>query len=701
MIYDLIRALPVAFVVCVLPGYFWAKLICPAEDIPVRAAYSTALSITLVPAVALAQIRILGTGLSFPVAVASVLIVLVAGLAAYVKFGPAKESVAPLLTHLSPPRTPALIFLGLAFAFALIGQVLWLPSWLVWAGASLLVLSGGATHRLSAAEEVPKAQEGAPPPEDETDRNWGQAKPAVRYALLSVVLVLVLARGYLGPVIHDWPFLRGDDQYEHTVMTEMMISEGSTASFMLYPPGIHLLMAEISQLSGLGPIEIFTVLAPALLVPPTLALYALARRLWGWEYGIVAALFYGVLAGGSYWYLDHGRYPNIIAAQFLMVLALATLFRMYDSPSWRSGLLLALLGSSVVLYHQVGSLYLALLLGLAILLFLPYALLRERRRGLTLLLWTGVLGALSVLYAWNTYDLPQMAGNLLDGQKTGRGGEAVSMAIGTKPPESLVSMVHMSSIPALLFGLLGALYLLFGLNRTGTTGLLARTVLILWAALMFIGSRTSYSGFPDRFERDLAVPLALLAALAFITILRSAVRLRGTFAMVAACITIFVAGTLVQLQSMERLISAAEPSAQLTMSPTVAAAGEWLAEHNNGGNIIVDPYVDEVPSRGLLAMGGYTGMQSYDMDRIQFARDIPPSGPEPLLDALWVLKHPEGEKTQRLLDEYDIRYIVISKLYPIGFWQFYPPPENLYKTVFENKSAIIFTPKAPRTDVPT
>ena len=699
MIYDLIRALPVALIVCVLPGYFWAKLLCAAEDIPVRIAYSIALSITLVPAVALAQIRILGTGLSFTVAVSSVLIVLAAGLIAYVKFGPAKEAVGTLLKRPSPPRIPTLVLLGLGFTFALIGHVLWLPAWLVWAGASLLVLSGGATHLLSAAEEVP---EEATPSEEETKSNWSRVGPATRYALLSVVLVLVLARGYLGPVLQDWPFLRGDDQYEHTIMMNMMISEGSTASFMLYPPGIHLLMAEVSQLSGLEPLEIFAALGPAMLVPAALALYALAHRLWGWEYGVAAVLFYGVLAGGPYWYLEHGRYPNIIAAQFLMVLALATLFRLYNSPSWRSGLLMALLGSSVVLYHQVGSLYLAILLGFALLLFLPHALMRERLQGLTLMLWTGVLGMISALYAWNTYDLTQMAANLLAGRETGRGGEAVSMTIGTKLPESLTSIVHMTSVPALLLGLLGALYLILDRNRTGTIGRLASTVLILWTVLMLMGSRTSYSGFPDRFERDLGVPLALLAALAFVTILHSAVGRRGTLGMIVACATIVVTGTLVQLQSMESLIYATEPSPQLTMSPSVMAAGEWLEEHNTGGNIVVSSYVNEVPSRALLAMGGYTGMQSYDIQRIELARDIPPSGTGPLLDALWMLQHPEGEKTQRLLDEYDIRYVVISKLYPTGYWQLFVPRKDLYKTVFENKSVIIFAPReTSQTDAPT
>lgn len=674
-----------AFLVCLVPGYFWSRLLCAAEDRAVRVAYSIALSVTLVPALALAQIRILNTGLTLTVALSSVLVVLVAGFVAYVVFGPAKTGGEPLLPRPSPPRTPALALLGLAFAFALVGHVLWLPGWLVWAGASLLVLSGGATHLLSKTEKDPY-------PENEAGGRR-ESSNAARYALLSVVLLLVLARGYLGPVLQDWPHLRGDDQYQHTVMTEMMISEGSTAAFMLYPPGIHLMMAEVSHLSGLEPLKIFAVLIPALLVPPTLALYALARRLWGWEYGVAAALFYGVLAGGPYWYLEHGRYPNIIAAQFLMVLALAALFRMYESPSWRSGMLLALLGSSVVLYHQVGSLYLALLLGLTALLFLPHALLRERGRGLALALWLVPLGLLSVLYAWNTYDLPQMAGNLLGEQEAGRGGEAVSMAIGTKPPESLTALIEMTSQPVLLLGLLGALLMLFGPGRaTDTPGRLVRTVLIAWTALMFVGSRTAYSGFPDRFERDLGVPLALLAGLAFVTILRSLAR-RGTLAVLAASLTVVLVGTLVQLRAAESLISAAEPSAQLTMSPRVAAAGEWLEEHNTGGNIVVSPYVDEVPTRGLLAMGGYTGMQSYDGPRIRLGRDIPPAGPDPLWDALWLLEHPEGDKTRQLLDEYDVRYVVLSKLYPAESWQPFAEREDLYRTVFENESVIILEPR--------
>ena len=685
---ELVRVVPVAILVGLLPGYFWARTLCATEDFASRIAYSSALSIALVSAVALAQMRFLGTGLSFTIAVASPLIVFAVGLAAYLTLGSGKEGRGALLNRPVPLGVPALVLFLLAFTAALLEMVGLAPYWLAWPVAALLVLSGVTTHLLSASREEAASGGAVDEPRDEPPGAGD------RYALLSGLLLLVLARGYLGPVLRDWPFLRADDQYQHTIMTRMMISEGYTSSFMLYPPGIHLFMGELTHLSGVGPLGIFAVLIPALLVLPTLAIYALGRQLWGWGYGFTAAAFYGLLTGGSYWYLEHGRYPNIIAAQFLMVLALATLFRLYNSPSWRPGLLLALLGSSVVLFHQVGSFYLALLLFIVTALFLPYALLRERGRGFALLSSLGLLGVLSVLFAWNTYDLPKLVGRLLGAaDETGEGSEAVAMAFGTKPPDSIIEIVDLTSQPLLLLGVLGVSLLIFDRRRTDTPGALILTVLLVWTLMMAAGSATSYSGFPDRFARDLGVPLALLGAMAFVTILRSVSAQRGAPAVIVASLTILVAATVVDLRAMKSLVLASEPSEQQTMSPQVFAAGEWLEEHNTGGNIVVSPYTNRVPTRGILALGGYTGMQSYDAPRIERARDIPPPGVEPLWDALWILENPESVETRELIREYEVRYIVLSKRNPISIWPAFDEREDLYRKVFENDAVAIFEPE--------
>jgi len=81
----------------------------------------------------------------------------------------------------------------------------------------------------------------------------------------------------------------------------------------------------ISRLSGLDPLEIFPVLGPALLLLPALACYTLARGLWGWPYGVAAALFAGVLNGGTYYYFNDAMYPNLVTWQFLLVVVIAAL----------------------------------------------------------------------------------------------------------------------------------------------------------------------------------------------------------------------------------------------------------------------------------------------------------------------------------------------------------------------------------------
>jgi hypothetical protein len=687
VLHDLILALPVAFLVCFLPGWFWVRLLSTSSDRAEQAAYSVALAITLVPAAALVQARLLGTGVTLAVAVAAPLLVFLAGLVAYLWFGPAKGPDAPIAPLPPTPRTLALLWLVAALALALVAFFDLVPGgWPAILVAPVVVLAG-IVHLLTYPRPDPSSAAGERPL---AVTAW------VRYAVLSVVLLLVLLRGYLGPLVHGRPYPRGVDRYEHAVMTSMTLSGGSTESFMLYPPGFHFLTAEISRITDLEPLAVFPALAPALLLLPALGCYALANRLWGWECGAAAALFSGLILGGTYLHFAEARYPNFIGTQFLMVLALATLVWMYASPpSVRGGLLLALLGSSTVLYHQIASYSLAVVLALVGFLFLPYIFLHDRRKSVALFLSLGLLGLLSVLYAWDTYDLPRLVGGLFGENETGRGGAAVAMAIGTKPAYDLGHLLATTSQPVAWLGLLGVILAAGELlrRRVGAPQALAYLTLILWALLLFVGSRTSLSGFPDRFERDFGIPLAVFAALALVTMLRSLWPRRRAALLVASSLVVLLAGILVGGQAVRSLEQAAGPSPRLKDRPppaAVAAAGAWLEEHNDGGNIIATPYLAYVPSRGMLAMGGYTGMQSYDAARIRRGRDLPPFGAGPLWDALWVLKNPAGERTRQILAENDVRYLVFHKRYPGANWRNFERHGELYRVTFENAGVVIF-----------
>ncbi|HEY6711980.1 MAG TPA: hypothetical protein VI055_06895, partial [Rubrobacter sp.] len=370
---------------------------------------------------------------------------------------------------------------------------------------------------------------------------------------------------------------------------------------------------------------------------------------------------------------------------------------MYASPSARAGLLLALLGSSTVLYHQIAGYSLAVLLGLICVLFLPYLLIRDRKKGVYLALSLALLSLLSVVYAWDTYDLPSLVAGMLGGSETGRGGEAVAMAIGTKPANGPGHFLTTMSHPVLWFGLLGlSLMLAGGKNARDTPDILARLTLLVWTLLLFFGSVTSYSGFPDRFERDLGVPLALLAALTLVTLVRLSPRPGGRTVYVVALLAITLSVTLVGAQSVLSLEQAAGPSTRPKDRPApaqVVAAGAWLERHNDGGSIVATPYLEHVPSRAMLAMGGYTRMQTYDAARIRRARDLPPFGAPPLWDALWVLEHPASGRTAQLLEKNDVHYIVFHKRYPWIDWRPFALQRGLYRTVYENDRVIIFAPR--------
>src|SRR5215204_3293203 len=137
------------------------------------------------------------------------------------------------------------------------------------------------------------------------------------------------------------------------------------------------------------------------------------------------------------------------------------------------------------------------------------------------------------------------------------------MAIGSKPANGPGHFLSTMSHPVLWLGLLGLSLMLAGIkNARGTPDVLARLTLLVWTLLLFFGSLTSYSGFPHRFERDLGVPLALLAALALVTLVRMSPRSGERSAYVATVLAFSLSLALVGAQSVLSLQKAAGPSAR-------------------------------------------------------------------------------------------------------------------------------------------
>ncbi|HEY7429321.1 MAG TPA: hypothetical protein VH641_01170, partial [Streptosporangiaceae bacterium] len=722
---DLIRALLAAAVAGVLPGYFWAVVLSPRGDVAERLTWSSVLSVASVPVVALVLAKLAGTGVTLWVAVGSVAIVAGSGAVALAVRGPARAPSRPVLPRPPAIRDPGtLALVGIAFAAALAVVLIALqhrrvPGWLLIVVAVLLVVAGvvAAWHARPATDppgpaanylpappvDYPPAaadNDSARPAENETARPaeneparpaeepGSRVHPAWRAAALAVTLALIAVRGYAGAIRLDWPFLRGSDQFSYVIMSEQMMRHGSYGTFLTYPPGFSTLSAVVCRLSGLTPLALFPVLAPALLLLTGLGAYALATRLWGWPYGIAATALSGLVLTGAYTGFGQGRYPDLISAFFLMVMLVAALAVLYQRPSLRAGALVTVVGASVVFYHPVVSIYLALLLALVALGGLPYLLLQRRRRDAGVLLSTLVAVALlSACYAAYIYNL----GGVISGSSSTS--DSVSIVVGSQavPPAShLLTELGPALVWLGLFGL-AALVAAARFFRAPPQVLAAGTVLA-WCVLMYAGSRTSLDGFPTRFERDLGAPLAVTAAFGAGLILRSLLQLRAsrkavlaTAAAVAAVVTVMAV-----VPAVASLLTDSRARGNIISAP-VAAAGQWLRQHNTGGTIITTRYMNpSISNRAVLAMGGYAGLQSYSRERTEHPRSLPPAGRQPLLDSYQVLDHPESCASARALTREDVRYVV---LYKPGWRKavvaFHRDPAR-YHPVFENPRVIIF-----------
>lgn len=704
MVLNLIQAFLVAALVLGPPGYLWSRVLFAASDWAERFASTIAMSVALVPLLALLLARILGTGITLGVSIAACCLVTGLGAVVWWRFHSVTPAEAEWQMEAPTLRAAALIPLILAGCCVVASFLRLLPARTLVPYTLLFVVVSGALHLL--ARPLPRAEGrveatirdhpasvvtvGTAPGR----RGAGLLLPFIRRFALPAVLLLVAARGYVGPALYDWPFIRGMDHYNHTVMVNLVLDRGAAGTYMVYPPGYHVLSAILVRLSGLSPLELYAVLGPGLMLLPAIASYIVARRLFGWGAGVVAALFGGVLLNSQWMYLRDGIYVDMLAAEFLLALTFVALTMLLHSPSVRNGILVVLLGSTIVFYHTISTYYEVLLLGLVSVLWLPYLLIRDRRRALTLVATFGGLGVLAVAYAWDTYDLLATIQGLLGTSDNTDAAGHVSMVIGTEQPFVLGTVPAYLGQTVVWLGLLGMLLLVANLRRIRAPEHLPAVLLLGWAVVFFVASRTSLSGFPLRFTRDLGLPLAVLASLAVVAILRSTER-RTLLSLGAAGVMV----VMVALQLQRNYNQATRPSRQLLMTPEFKAAGHWLQAHNTGGNIIVSPHQNQVPGSAMLATGGYEGLMGFTQGQLGLPRVVPARDRPEVVAAHWVLQHPDGEKTRKILTQYDVRHVVFYKRFRSNsLWdnkvRFRPGPFKrepaLYQVAYENPGVVIY-----------
>jgi hypothetical protein len=720
LLLDLTRALFAAVVAAVLPGFFWAAFFRPASDLAERLAYSCALSVASVPVVALGLAHIAGSGVTLWIALASAGIVLVTGILALLIRGAAPASAGPIFPD--PPAikdTRVLVVLVVAFLAVLVsvargdppsgGLVFLILALLALAGVlagtsvtrstsvvtarpDLVPAASPASAAPGTATPVPDRPAQVPAADQEVIDRGRSLRPAavVRASALGIVLVLTAVRAYVPVLRYDWPQIRGLDHYSHAVMAEQMLAHGGYPTYLIYPPGFPAMTAVICRLCGLSPLAMFAVLAPALLVITALAAYALATRLWGPWYGIAAAALSGLVLNGAYGGLADGRYPDLLSAYFIIPMGIAALLTLYQSPSLRSAVLVAVLGAAPVFYHQVATLYEAVILVLVAVTALPYLLYRRRRTDARMVL-LGLAGllVLSIGYAWITYGLgwPVI--------RHSASGTAVSMVLGSQPAWPAGHVFHELAQPIVWLGVLGVTMLAMSLRHAHRPPqVLAAVTMLLWCLMMYLGSRTAADGFPQRFERDLGAALTVVGALGVGVIVKSLWRAWQRASLAPAVVTSLALALLVVATTIQvAKLAQKESSPARVLSPPVVAAGNWLQRHHSGGTIVSTTLNQGITERATLAITGYPALMYYVPWVIPHARSLPAGGRKPLLDSVEVLKHPGSCAAAAAIAGEHIHYILVylGSGKEVDLAAFRANPAR-YRQVFRDRSVIIYAP---------
>src|SRR5262249_16168391 len=194
------------------------------------------------------------------------------------------------------------------------------------------------------------------------------------------------------------------DGFPHAARPAQRRPPGQYNSYLIYPPGFSALTAVIARFAALTPLQLFPVLAPMLVVVTALGAYALATRLWGWEFGLGAAALSGLVLTGAYNGFAEGRYPDLIAAYFLLTMTVAALLTLYGAPSCGRAGVVGGGGAPPGLYPAGAPLYLVVLPGVAAVPCLPYLLyLRRGREARALFLSLAGVAVLSACYGAYTY----------------------------------------------------------------------------------------------------------------------------------------------------------------------------------------------------------------------------------------------------------------------------------------------------------
>lgn len=321
---------------------------------------------------------------------------------------------------------------------------------------------------------------------------------------LVVIISIRLYLYYYGFVVNDFVVPPGDDAARHIFYINQLVEQFTLEQMVKngYPPGVHVIATLLHFLTGAEVLKIIIWLGPIIGILPIIAAYIFGQKLFSPLAGIIAAMLVGFSSVPHVLFYVDGAYPNLVGAGFLMVLALTYLTLALRENPQKNLIWAGVWALLIPLFHHLSfAVFLVILIPfLAIMILLN----RGPQKLPYLKLVAGVaLGALGLMLLMALALFYKKLHIFWEGLLTGEG--LTSGLAGE--PRSIIDLPNFIGRTLLILGILGVLGLVFNRKIEWER----KVLLLVWIGVMFALARTDLSGLPRRFDRELAMPLALVA----------------------------------------------------------------------------------------------------------------------------------------------------------------------------------------------
>jgi len=338
---------------------------------------------------------------------------------------------------------------------------------------------------------------------------------------LLVILMFagILFINYLDVLKYDYYVPPGTDPVVHTAIVKNIL-EGETLKYVVYPPGFHYLIALLAKITHLDPIKIMVYFYPSLLFFSAIAVYLFARNFFDKTIALLALFLYGFISPAPrFTPLWDGGFPNLIGADFLMVLGFLYFLKAYKTEKVKDRLLAGLFIGLVAFFHHFSTYLMTILIFALSLVLLLFSFFKKENLSKKLLVLLNIFGIAFLLgfypaYIYSGRFFLQKIALMFTAYAASLEG-FIKYSIDLQKNSEAIPLSDYALVLSPYLWYLGWLSIPFVIKTIIKEKKTEYLFVFSWFLIICILSRpVSLSPLPGRIARELAIPLVLLSAIA-------------------------------------------------------------------------------------------------------------------------------------------------------------------------------------------